>query len=214
MESAIALPQLIMKPKVTPRYYTLEEYLRKEERASERSEYYDGTIIKLPMARGTHNIIGGNTISALTFSLEEQGKNYLIFTSNQKVYLPALNISLYPDVLVVCEKPLYWDNNEVLLINPVMIIEVLSKSTSIYDRRDKFLEYKTLESFKEYVLINQYACEIETRFREEPNLWRENVVKDINSSIFFNSMGCAVKLSKIYKNIEFPPQKPKKLPKK
>jgi Uma2 family endonuclease len=214
MESALALPQLIIKPKVTPREYTLAEYLRKEERASERSEYYDGTIIKLPLARGTHNIIVVNVASAIKFELKTLGKKYFVFSSSQKVYLPSLNITLYPDALVVCEMPLYWDDNEVLLINPVLIIEVLSKSTGDYHRGDKFLKYKTLESFKEYVLIDQYSCEIESRYREEPNLWRDTLVNDMDNSIFLKSLGCSIKLSDIYEYIEFPPQKPKKLPKR
>jgi Uma2 family endonuclease len=214
MESAIALPQLIMKPKVVPRAYSLEEYLRKEEVAEERSEYYNGTIHKVPMARGTHNIIVVNIGSALKQDLKAQGKKYFIFSSSQKVFIPKHNLSLYPDVLVVCEKPLYWDENEVLLINPVLIVEVLSKSTGAYDRKDKFSLYKSLESFKEYVLIDQYSCEITSQFREEPDLWRDTVVNKLDDSIFLKSLGCSVQLSDIYENIEFPPEKPKKLPKK
>lgn len=210
MESAAANPLAVLKPTKQPRRYTLEEYLRREEKSLERHEYYDGKIIRVPMARGPHNIIGANTITALNIALESAPKPYLVFNSNQKIYLPPLNYGLYPDALVVCEKPLYWDDNEVLLINPILIVEVLSKSTSAYDRGDKFSEYKTLPSFKEYVLIEQTECKVESRFREEPNLWRETLVTDLNETIHLKSVGCSLSLAKIYKNIEFKTTQPAK----
>lgn len=210
MESVAANPLAVLKPVKQPRRYTLEEYLRREEKSLERHEYYDGTIIRLPMARGTHNIIAANTITALNNALESAPKKYLVFSSNQKIYLPPLNFGLYPDALVVCEKPLYWDENEVLLINPILIVEVLSKSTSAYDRGDKFSEYKTLPSFKEYVLIEQTEYKVESRFREEPDLWRETIVADPSGKISLKSIGCSLPLSKVYKNIEFKTTAPAK----
>jgi Uma2 family endonuclease len=206
MEIAVATnPLAILKPSPPPRLHTLQEYLRREERATERHEYYNGKIIKLPMARGSHNIIAGNVITQLNIEIEKLGKDFLVFTSNQKVYLPKLNFGLYPDALVVAEKPKYWDNNEVLLLNPILIVEVLSKSTRNYDQKEKFLEYKTLPSFKEYVLIEQNECSVESRFREEQHLWRETFASSLEESIHLKSIGCSISLAKIYKNIEFPP---------
>jgi Uma2 family endonuclease len=205
MESAVANPLAVLKPAKQPRRYTLEEYLRREEKSLERHEYYDGKIIRVPMAKGPHNIIGANTITALNIALKSAPKKYIVFNSNQKIYLPPLNFGLYPDALVVCEKPLYWDDNEVLLINPILIVEVLSKSTSAYDRGDKFSEYKTLSSFKEYVLIEQNNCSVESRFREEPDLWRETVVTDPNGHILLKSIGCSLSLADVYENIDLKP---------
>jgi Uma2 family endonuclease len=168
-------------------------------------------IIRVPMARGPHNIIALNIGSAIKYTLKNQGKKYLVYGNSQKVFLPKLNFGVYPDVLAVCEKPLYWDDNQVLLINPILIVEVISKSTGSYDKSDKFSEYKTLESFKEYVLIEQNSCQVEVRFREEQNLWRDNTVTDPEGSIFLKSVGCSISLADIYENIEFPqPRKPKK----
>ncbi len=81
--------------------------------------------------------------------------------SQQLVYLPDLNFSLYPDVLTVADSPFYWDNNEVLLINPLLIVEFLSRSTKKHDQTGKFDEYKTLPSFREYVLIDPDKCRVE-----------------------------------------------------
>ncbi len=196
-------PLAVLKEEKEPRLYTLAEYLKREEHSKELHEYYDGVITKLPMAKGPHNIIVMNMAAELIFAFREKGKNYIVMGSQQLVYLPELNFSLYPDVLVIAENPQYWDNNEVLLVNPLMIIEVLSKSTKKYDRIDKFYEYKTLPTFKEYVLIDPDRCHIETRFREAPNLWRDNVCVDISEKLELKSVDCAIDMSLIYKKIEF-----------
>lgn len=196
-------PLAVLKPTKPPRRYTLEEYLRREERSRERNEYYDGIIVPLPMAKGPHNIITANTIVALGNALQTLDKDYTLFTNSQKVYLPALNFGLYPDALVISEKPVYWDDNEVLLINPLVIVEVLSRSTRTYDRGEKFSEYKTLPTFREYVLIEQTTYMVETRFREEPDLWREKTYTNTNDQIMLRSIGCSISLADIYRKIRF-----------
>ncbi len=203
-------PLAILKPTIPPRLYTLEEYLRREERSVEKHEYYDGKIIQLPMAKFNHNAISANTITAIKNAARQIGKRLLVLSSDQQVYLPKLNFGLYPDALVICEKPLFWDDNEVLLINPLLIVEVLSKSTGGYDKKGKFEEYKTLQSLKEYVLIEQNDYSVESRFREEPNLWRETFATDINDSIHLKSIGCTISLADIYEEIEFQPPAKKK----
>ena len=203
-DSNIAInPLAVLKPEKEPRRYTLAEYLRREERSEELHEYYDGIITKLPMARTPHNIISTNLAIELSLAFRTTNKDYYVLTGQQLVYLPKLNTSLYPDVVVVCETPQYFDNNEVLLINPILIIEVLSKSTGKYDRTTKFDEYKTLNSFKEYVLIDQKKCFVETRFREEPDLWREKKYTELTDSVYFKSVDCHIEMSMIYRKIEF-----------
>ena len=203
-DSNIAInPLAVLKPEKEPRRYTLAEYLRREERSEELHEYYDGIITKLPMARTPHNIISTNLAIELSLAFRAANKDYYVLTGQQLVYLPKLNTSLYPDVVVVCETPQYFDNNEVLLINPILIIEVLSRSTGKYDRTDKFDKYKTLDSFKEYVLIDQKKCFIETRFREEPDLWREKKYTELTDSVYFKSVDCHIDMSMLYRKIEF-----------
>ena len=195
-------PLAVLQPQKEPRRYTLAEYLRREERSHELHEYYDGIITKLPMARGPHNIISTNMAVELDLAFRAINKDYYVMSSQQLVYLPKLNFSLYPDVLVVCETPKYFDNNEVLLINPVLIVEVLSRSTRAYDRKEKFNEYKTLDSFKEYVLIDQKKCFVETRFKEEPDLWREKKHTELFDSVLLKSVGCSIDMRMIYRKIE------------
>jgi Uma2 family endonuclease len=201
-DSNIAInPLAILKPSKEPRRYTLAEYLKKLDNSEELYEYYDGIITKLPMARSPHNQITTNFSTALNNAIEANDKNYRVLSGQQAVYLPKLNVSVFPDVLVVTEKPLHWDDNEVLLINPILIIEVLSKGTGKYDRGGKFTKYKTLESLREYVLVNQKECHIESWFREEPNLWRDTIVQDISNTIYLKSIDCTIDLAKIYKHV-------------
>ena len=200
------LPLAVLKSKARPRLYSLEQYLRREERSMEKHEYYNGQIVRLPMAKGPHNIITANLISAVKVATKTLDKKYIAFSSSQLVYLPSLNFSLYPDALVVCEAPQYWDNNEVLLINPILIIEVLSKSTRAYDRGNKFREYKTLPSFMEYVLIEQTHFHAETFFREETDLWRNTIITDRTAALSLQSLGCAIQMADIYENIDFSPK--------
>ena len=197
-------PLAVLKPEKELRRYTLAEYLHREERSDELHEYDNGIITKLPMAtRGPHNIIVANVTTALNNVFAAKGKNSIVLGSQQIVYLPALNRGLYPDVLVVAEAPQYFANNEVLLINPLIIIEVLSKGTGKYDRTLKFEEYKTLESFNEHVIIDPNRSSVKTHFREEPNLWRDTFFKEPMGSVFLKSVNCEIPMSTIYKNITF-----------
>jgi Uma2 family endonuclease len=195
-------PLAVLKPTKEPRRYTLAEYLQRIEKTDELLEYYNGIITKLPMARGPHNIIATNISFELESAFRAHDKDYTVMNAQQLVYFPKLNFSVYPDVLVVCETPQYFDDNQVLLINPILIVEVLSRSTGKYDRTTKFDEYKTLDSFKEYVLIDQKKCRIETRFQEEPGLWREKVYTNLSDSVLLKSVDCAIEAGMIYRKIQ------------
>jgi len=202
MSVTSANPLAVLKTRVPSRQFTLQEYLQREEKSMERHAYYNGQMIKLPMAKGPHNIIAANILTAIKIGVKNQDKKYVVFGSNQKIYLPQFNIGLYPDALVVAETPLYWDDNEVLLINPILIVEILSKSTGNYDRGDKFTEYKTLDSFQEYVLIEQNTNRVETRFREESNLWRDTISTDLDTQIQLRSLGVSIAMIDIYENVQ------------
>lgn len=194
-------PRLILhKP---TRKYTLEEYLRKEANSTHKHEFINGEIIKMPNARGSHNLIAMNIAVEMTNTTESLGKNYLFHGFDQKIYFPSLDEGVYADSLAVCEKPLYWDNDDLLLINPILVVEVLSKSMQKYDRTGKFDKYKTLESFKEYVMIRQDICYAEVWYRERPGLWHETIVTDIEGKLPLQSLGVEISMKRIYKNVSF-----------
>lgn len=188
------------------RRYTLEQYLRKEARSIHKHEFIDGQIIKMPYAKGPHNIISVNMIAQMVNRGENLERNHIVFSSAQLVYLQSLDACVYADALAVCEKPLYWDDEQLLLINPILVVEVLSKSTSRYDRTRKFDKYKTLESFREYVLIRQDECYAEVWFRESPGRWQETIITDITAKIPLQSVGISISMERVYRNVELKPK--------
>jgi Uma2 family endonuclease len=182
--------------------YTLTEYLRKEAKSTDKHEFINGNIIKMPYAKGPHNIIASNMTVALGIAFEQANKNCILFNSDQKIYFPSLNEGVYADTLAVSERPIYWDDEKLLLINPMIIVEVLSKSTQKYDRSGKFDKYKTLESIRDYVLIRQDECYAEVWHREAPGYWRETIISDISSQLPLQSVDIELSMQRIYKNVE------------
>jgi Uma2 family endonuclease len=183
--------------------YTLEEYLRKEAKSADKHEFINGNIIKMPYAKGPHNIIASNMTLAMGFIFESQNKNFILFSSDQKVYFPAIGDGVYADALAVAERPIYWDDEKLLLINPIIVVEVLSKSTQKYDRNGKFDKYKTLESIREYVLIRQNECYAEVWHREKPNTWVETIITDMSAFLPLKSVDIEIPMQRIYRHIEF-----------
>lgn len=191
-----------IEPKRKNKTYTLVEYLQKEAKSIHKHEFINGKIIKMPYAKGPHNLITVNVIIELSLRLRALEKKYLIFPSDQKIYFPSLDEGVYADALAVCEKPLYWDDQQLLLINPIIVVEVLSRSTQRYDRTGKFDKYKTLESLREYVLIRQDQHYAEVWYREKPGFWHETIVTDINSEIPLQSVGISLPMKSLYQNVE------------
>jgi Uma2 family endonuclease len=143
-------------------------------------------------------------ITALKIALKKiQDKKYRVYSGQQIVYLPKLNFGLYPDVLVFADPPEYFDNNQVLLTNPLIIVEVLSRSTKNYDKGLKFLEYKSLDSFQEYILIDPNKCHIDVFFKEAPKLWSDATFTNLTDTILLKSVGCSISVADIYEDIIF-----------
>ncbi len=194
-------PLAILKPKKEPHRHKLATYLRREENSTEFHEYYDGIITELSPANGPHNIISANIGYAIKTVSKEQDKRIRILGGKQLIYSLSLNYAVYPDVSVVMDTPLFWDNDQFLLINPILIVEILSKNTQKQSRTSKFAEYKTLESFKEYILIDQNKCYIETYFKEKQGVWQGTDYTNINANLYLKSLDCSIALSDIYENI-------------
>jgi Uma2 family endonuclease len=151
------------------RIYSPEEYLELELASETRSEYRNGAII--PMTGGTpdHNELAINLASLLKTAL--RGKPYRIFATDQRLWIPDRNLYTYPDVMVI-EKPLQLQTGRTdTVTNPCFIAEVLSKSTQDYDRGEKFSTYRTIDSFREYLLIDQYSIRVDHYVKTGPNQW-------------------------------------------
>lgn len=205
MTTARSVQQNIFNAKKTPRIYTLEEYLRREEQTIEKHEFYNGQIIKMANSKFYHNLIIHNITRVIGNILLDS--SYFVLGDSQKVYIEAENAAVYPDALVICEKPEFYKGMESMIVNPLVVIEILSKSTAKYDQVDKFSLYKLLPSFKEYVLIDSRKPAIETRFQVEKDLWRFTNYTESTSSIQLQSIGISISIDDIYKKVEFPSKK-------
>ena len=184
------------------RHYSVSEYLKLEQRTGERYEYFAGKPKLMPGGSPTHNRISVNIISELQKAIKARQAPYYVFGSDQKIYLPHYEFFVYPDAVVVVEKPLFSDNDATAIINPILIVEVLSPSTEEYNKGGKFLEYKSLDSFKEYCLIRQDAPEVSTFFREEVDLWRDTIFSGAEAVAQFRLIDVSISLSDIYYNAE------------
>jgi Uma2 family endonuclease len=200
--TVLTAPKPFSEKKRANKLYSLEEYLHKEENAMSKSEFYNGQIIPMPGGQIKHNLIAGNIFAATKIAIKNASTKFLALNSDQKIYIPNKEIVVYPDALVISEKPEYWNNRKDLITNPMLIVEVLSKSTRGYDRGEKFMHYRTLPSFKEYVLIEQDEKKVELWFRSKENTWEITTVEGIEAIIFLNSIGVSVSMSDIYENID------------
>ena len=190
-----------MQTEVAERIYTANEYLLLEERAKNKHEYYNGKIIKMPGGSFRHNQITANVIAVLINALYE--KNFAVSTSDTKIHIPQLESFVYPDAVVVFEKPQFYSGRTDVVLNPLLIVEVASRSTKKYDRTTKFEYYKTLPSFKEYVLVEQAQPWVIASYKIADRTWKDTEANALEDSIYLQSVDCTIEIKRIYHGIEF-----------
>ena len=191
---------MIMQAQET-KFYTPEEYLEFEVNSDTRHEHINGEII--PMTGGTpnHNDLAGNFYILLKSALKN--KEYRIFYVDQRLWIPEFRIHTYPDVMVVA-KPIELEaGRKDTVTNPVLIAEVLSKSTKSYDRDEKFAAYRTIPTFQEYLLIDQYTPHIEQYSKTNANKWIFSEYNSLEACVELASIACKISLADIYEDIEF-----------
>lgn len=180
-------------------YLTPEEYIAAERKATLKSEYISGEIVAMSGASLAHNLITVNTVTQLYNQLTEGGCR--VFTSDMRVGIGAGISYFYPDVSVVCDEPRFEDDTLDILVNPLVIIEVLSTSTESYDRGEKFAHYRQLESLQEYILIAQDRVRVEHYLRQGKQwlLSEFSVLEDVLPLV---SIGAELSLHQIYRFVE------------
>lgn len=186
----------IPKTKLTP-----AEYLEFERIAEEKHEYFNGEIFAMSGAKRNHNVIAWNIGGELRQKLKD--RKCEAYPADMRVFVPKTNLYTYPDLVVVCGEPQFQDNVFDTLINPVLLIEVLSDSTESYDRGKKFQHYRSIESLQEYVLVSQDEARIEKYVRHGDGFWLLSEAVGIDSEIEFSSIECLIKLSEVYDKIDF-----------
>jgi Uma2 family endonuclease len=160
---------MTMQLQTDVRPYTPEEYLALEEEAEYKHEYRDGEII--PMTGGTtnHNKLAGNFYRQFPLTIDSQ--DYDIYIGDVRLWIPDYRLYTYPDVLIVKGEPIYEGMGMTTITNPWLILEVLSNSTKGYDRGDKFKFYRSIPSFQEYLLIDQYSFYAEQFSKNAEKKW-------------------------------------------
>lgn len=186
-------------------HYTPDEYLALERHAEFKSEYLDGRIVAMTGATAAHNTITGNVHGELRARL--RGTACRQFMGDMRVQIGGGRRYAYPDVVVVCGEPRFLDGALDTLLNPALIVEVLSPSTEAYDRGEKFLHYRTIESLREYVLVAQDRVLVE-RFVRAGEFWTLSTLSDLDAALELTSVDCSIPLREIYYNVELPAATP------
>ncbi|MDD1416520.1 Uma2 family endonuclease [Dolichospermum sp. ST_con] len=190
-----------MQIQTSSKYYTPEEYLELEEKSEVKNEYIHGEII--PMSGGTtnHNRIALNFCTNFKFNMRTQ--NYNIYMSDVKLWMSRYQIYTYPDIMVIQGEPIYEGNGTTQVTNPLLIVEVLSKSTINYDKTDKFRFYRSLPELKEYIMINQYEYFIEQFAKNTEGQWVLTEYESINDILSLKSIDFQIPFSDIYEGVHF-----------
>lgn len=183
--------------------YSLEEYIELEKSTNEKFEFFDGNVWSMSGATTSHNRIVRNLNTEVDLQLREKGCE--TFPSDMRVKVPAYSPYRYPDLTAVCGKPIIENLNGLdLLVNPSLIIEVLSDSTEAFDRGDKFSYYKSIESFTEYLLIAQHRPHVSQFVKHGDGFWMNLEFNDLSETVELKSVPCRLFLSAIYRGVSFP----------
>ncbi len=196
MEKEVKEPAVSYQKK----YITEEEYLAIEEASLEKHEYYDGEIFAMSGAKVPHNIIAMNLSRELATHLRR--KPCKPFNSDQRVYIKKRGMFTYPDLFVVCGKIETRNNDNYNVMNPAVIIEILSPSTKNYDRGTKFKFYRDLPSLKEYILVDSQTINIESFSINNNHFWELKEYNDINDLLEIKLLSLSIPLGDIYEDVE------------
>jgi Uma2 family endonuclease len=198
-------------PNKKPEYfYTVEEYLEIDRATDERFEYVNGEIFMMAGESGEHGDICTNLVGELRAQLKN--KNCRSRSKDTKVRSGSLSkgnqlmkgMFSYPDVVVICGDPEYHDRHRDVVLNPRLIIEVLSESTENFDRTDKFMRYRMFNpTLTDYILVSQDEPIVEHFVRQEDNSWTLFTYVGLDKTFFVESIECELKLSEIFYLIEF-----------
>ncbi len=208
-----------MEPKEKS-FLTPEEYLEIERKAEYKSEYYNGEMFAMSGASRKHNLICTNIAGELRNQLKK--KSCEVYMGDMRVKVSTTGLYTYPDLVVVCGSPKFEDKEVDTLLNPILIIEVLSESTEAYDRGEKFAQYRSLSSLQEYVLISQDHYHIEKYIKQKDiqlQSIQSNDLKESYSNLFSGwflteeikqensielvSIQCSLKLAEVYDKVTF-----------
>ena len=179
---------------------TPEQYLEQERKAEYRSEYFDGQLLAKTGSSADHCTIVGNI--AVGIHQQFRKRTCEVYANMMRLKVSKTSSYFYPDVVAVCGKPQFEDDEQDILLNPIVIIEVLSPSTESYDRGTKFAHYRTINSLSDYLLIAQDKIHVEHYVRQSDRSWLFSEYKLAKDKFQIDSIGCEVSLEEIYEKVE------------
>jgi len=190
-----------MQLQIQKRYYTPEEYLELEETADYKNEYRDGEIVPVTGGTTNHNKLALNFAANLKFGLK--GQDYEIYIGDVRLWIPRYRQYTYPDVMVIEGEPIYTGTGKTTVMNPSLIVEVLSKSTKNYDLGDKFIYYRSIPEFKEYILIDQTKYHVMQYAKNIDNQWLLSEQISPEAVLKLSSIEFQLSLQDIYEKVNF-----------
>lgn len=183
----------------TPATITAAEYLAAERKSPERHEFFNGEIIPMTGASRPHNLIATKISRLLGNVLDEL--DYEVYQSDMRVHNPVSESYSYPDIVVVKGVPQLMDDEFDTLLNPVLIIEVLSPGTAAYDRGEKAVAYRQIHSLREYALVSQHKAVVEHWVRLAENKWQVEEIKGLDATLRLLDGLCEIKMADVYRKV-------------
>jgi Uma2 family endonuclease len=187
----------------SPSLLTEREYLALERKSEIRSEYIAGRVFVMSGATRRHNLIAGNLYREINSQL--RGRPCEAYVSDMRVKVAPTGMYTYPDIVALCGEPRLEDAHGDTLLNPAVIVEVLSESTEAYDRGEKFAHYRRLETLREYVLVAQNKVCVE-HYGRRGEEWVLSEISDPEGTLHLPSIDCRVSVAAIYEKVDFPAQ--------
>lgn len=191
----------VKEPAPKYNYISPEQYLEMERASETKHEYYKGEVFAMSGASLQHNFVSHNVFGSLIIFLK--GKNCKPFGSDLRIYIPENTLYTYPDISIICGKPETADSFRDSIINPSVIIEILSKSTKDYDRGTKFTLYRGIKTLKEYILIDSTSISIEIFTRQNNNSWNLTEFKQLSDSFTITTINLTLHLKDVYEDVSF-----------
>ncbi len=185
----------------SPSLLTEREYLALERKSETRSEYIAGRVFVMSGATRRHNLIAGNLYREINSQLRDRPCE--AYVSDMRVKVAPTGMYTYPDIVALCSEPRLEDAHGDTLLNPTVIVEVLSDSTEAYDRGEKFAHYRRLETLREYVLVAQNKVRVE-HYRREGEAWVLSEISDPEGTLHLPSIDCRISVAAIYEKVDFP----------
>jgi Uma2 family endonuclease len=202
MTTAVAtIPKVRFNKKTD--FVSLEKYFREEEIALHKREYHNGKVIKMAGGTALHDNLATKAAKLIDNFIEDNDLFYIVNGSETKISIPAYNKIVYPDALVIMERPIYFEGRKDTITNPLIVVEVLSKSTEKYDKETKFEYYRSIDTFKEYVMIFQDTKKVAVYTKQQDNTWIIQFYEGDEATAILHALHeCPISLKRLYRNME------------